>query len=254
MSGVSDHGIHNNVGHEVGHTHGRQHPWEDSSYLPSGAASQNCGRRSEYGYGVYPGQHPFYAWTKENPSAPPADAPYPPMANVQGWLIPPTSSLGDNNAQLGDISQCDGRWASYPVNLNDMMGYAYPYWINGYTYAALATRIQGLAAAEGAAGPKQRTLQGVFLRDGSVRWRVRYQQISTTLPVDGRNRVRLDLPGGSRDLPVVHKLSGEGAVAGVIIPLPEEARAETLAGIHGIVGGKAFEARPAELRKALRAQ
>jgi hypothetical protein len=237
-------GLHNNVGHEIGHSHGRIHTFVDPSYLPAGTPEGACGRRAEYGYGVYPGQHPFYPDAND----------YPPMKNVLDWLIPPSVSLGLTN----DV--CDGfPGPNAPPALDDMMSYAYPYWISGYTYSGLAERITALTALDGSAAvharsAPSRVLNGVFLRDGTVRWRVRNEELVATLPLDGTNRARLELPGGPRDLPIVHKVGSDGRIGGVVIPLPDDVRVESLAGLGAVVGGRAIHAGPADLQKALRAR
>lgn len=236
-------GLHNNVAHEIGHSHGRPHTYSDPSYVPSGAAQQGCGRRAEYGYGVYPGQHAFYHDAND----------YPPMKDVLGWLIPPTDSLGLSG------NTCDGfPGPNAPPALDDVMSYAYPYWVGAYTYAAFAARIQALAALEKGAAvhhgerPTSRVLSGTFLGDGTVQWRVRPKEVPATLPLDASNRARLELPGSARDLPIVHKLGADGRIGGFDVPLPEDVSTVGATGLTAIVGGRAIHAQPAALREALR--
>ena len=196
----------NNFTHELGHSNGREHSFEDGAYQPSSSGSPDCGRRRTWGYPVQAGKHPKAdEWSD-----------FPPLATLDGWLIAPTEGLA-----LTDYCHGHNDYPTYGPALNDVMSYAYPYWISAYTYRNLAARIQTLSSWDGAsAAPSGESLHGVFLADGSVRW-YRMAGQPTLEPDQSRGRVRGRVAGEAWESPLGLKRTGDGEVRGLIVPLPE---------------------------------
>ena len=226
----------NNVSHELGHNHGRLHSFNDPDYLPSGVGMAACGRRSSWGFGIGQWQHPYDERRD-----------YPPLHNVEGWLVAPTDQLdfdAQNNTCAHHPNADDG-----PA-LNDIMGYAHPYWISAYTYAGLAKRIALVSQWDQqdwrAAPAWQRwSLHGTFLADGSTHWRLqrgaaatptqlrrdRYHHAWLSWPApaatqlaapqrSAKKRIRDDeLPDEA--LPIGYKRGPDGAIDGVVVVLPQ---------------------------------
>lgn len=209
----------NNWTHELGHCHGRPHTWEDGTYQPAAADGPDCGRRTTWGYALLPGPHP-----KAN------EWDFPALQDLDDWLVPPTEGLGLSGYCLGHSD-----YDTWGPALNDMMSYAYPYWISAYTYRELAERVAIVssygspspggggdlgAAAEG----DPRSLNLVFTADGSV-----HQYVSRGWPKGlqsgGELGLRVELRGAtqseSRALKFAPKRGPEGEIRGLVIPLGE---------------------------------
>jgi hypothetical protein len=144
----------NNWTHELGHSHGRPHSFEDtSSYQPNAYPGPDCGHRSTNGYALIPYQHPKYV-----------DWNYGPMANMDDWIIAPTEGLPLNG-------YCEGHanFDAWGPAMQDVMSYAYPYWISAYTYRSLATHIRTTSAwGDQVTPPLGSTLHVVELLDGRL--------------------------------------------------------------------------------------
>lgn len=193
----------NNVTHELGHSNGREHSWEDGAYQPSSSGSPDCGRRATWGWPLREGQHPkAIEWD------------FPQMQTLADWLIAPTEGL-----VLADYCEGHADYETWGPALNDVMSYAFPYWISAHTYRHLAERIATLSSWDNAAVvPDGESLHGVFLADGGVRWYV----------MPGRRTIRDASPtrrarGEGWTLPAAAKITGDGDVRGVVIPLPDAA-------------------------------
>ncbi|MEM9190991.1 MAG: hypothetical protein AAGF12_17530 [Myxococcota bacterium] len=134
------------LAHELGHTHGRDHSFEDRAYPHENRGS--CGARVTFGYGLREGAMPSTHYSNDIEIG----FPWVPMQS----LIPPTDRDCGNNFDS---------WS-------DFMSYTYPYWVSAYTYAALADNIELTTdfAAAGQAGPDgPRTFRGI-LDDGTIYW------------------------------------------------------------------------------------
>lgn len=115
--------------HELGHNHGRDHSFEDPSF--DGDNSGYCGSISGYGWGVTPGSMPKSGYSNDQELG---------LAWIDpnAELLPPTAA------------PCDGAPNANENVYNDMMSYAYPYWVSAYTYAALADRVRLISSWRGA--------------------------------------------------------------------------------------------------------
>ncbi|KIG17069.1 hypothetical protein DB30_03666 [Enhygromyxa salina] len=195
----------NNFTHELGHSSGRPHSFDDGAYQPGSAGSPDCGRRFTWGYPVRPGQHPkAVEWD------------FPPMQTLDHWLIAPTEGLA-----LGDYCYGHDDYDTWGPALNDVMSYAFPYWISAYTYRNLAQRIATLSSWDNAgAAANAQVLHGVFMADGEVRWYVMPGRVETGGD-DLQRRARGRANGRAWTGPVAPKITGEGEVRGLILPLPE---------------------------------
>ncbi len=115
--------------HELGHSHGVTHTFEDPAF--PGTNDYPCGTRSTYGWGVVSGMMPKSGYSNDlelgitwiDPNA---------------ELIPPTDPV------------CDGLPNANEGSFNDMMSYAYPYWVSAYNYSLFADRVRLISSWRGA--------------------------------------------------------------------------------------------------------
>lgn len=150
--------------HELGHNHGREHSFEDPSY--EGDNSGDCGSISGHGWGVTPGNMPKSGYSNDQELG-------------LSWIDP--------NAQLlpPTPAPCDGAPNANENLYNDMMSYAYPYWVSAYTYAALADRVRLISSwSSTTAAPKQDRVLVRFVVDteGRVRESRRLGTVSPQNP------------------------------------------------------------------------
>jgi hypothetical protein len=125
--------------HELGHNHGREHPFNDPAYQPSECADFGC--RERWGFGVKTGRLP--------------GAPDPP--NQIQRMYPPNMTGS-------------GKW-------HDFMSYSYQQWVSAYTFAGLAERIRITSKwseeSDGGRRPasdQTESLAGFLDRDGRISW------------------------------------------------------------------------------------
>ena len=196
----------NNWTHELGHSHGRPHSFEDTdSYEPNAYPGPDCGHRSTNGYALIPYQHPKYVeWN------------YAPMATMDDWIIAPTEGLALNG-------YCEGHpnFDAWGPAMQDVMSYAYPYWISAYTYRNLASHIRTTSAwGDQVPPPLGSTLHVVELGDGRL---VSYEIAGA--PEFSEDAVQyeatLTSPDGERFTARARpKLDGEGRAHGHIVHMP----------------------------------
>lgn len=183
-----------NVAHELGHNHGRSHPWTDDQWQPVGATETGC--NDGWGLGIRPGPHPTAYWS-------------PQVTDPSAVIMPPSPDLGD----------CDGTKAgTMPPVVGDFMGYSHPQWVDTYTWRALAQRIRTVSAFEATvdASSAAAVVFGTVLPDGTVSWTRGQGEVGG--PRLGE--ARLTLHDRSEVLPMHARIDGEGEVAGFAIPLP----------------------------------
>ncbi len=108
--------------HELGHSHGRNHTFEDPQYPLQNQGF--CGTRETYGYGLRPGLMPQCGYSNDKDIGIEWISP-----NEQ--LVPPTN-----------VDPCDGLPEANRGSWSDMMSYAYPYWVSAYTYKHAAERVR----------------------------------------------------------------------------------------------------------------
>ncbi|NLN63147.1 MAG: hypothetical protein GX146_09750 [Myxococcales bacterium] len=113
-----------NVVHELGHSLGRPHTFDDDHYTPYNG--RQCGRTSGYGYGVRPGPHGALNASSHSQ-----------LRDMNSGLIPPTDSLASHPI-------CATFGSAQPT-LNDFMSYAPPFWVSAHTFS----RIAGILAVLG---------------------------------------------------------------------------------------------------------
>ena len=118
--------------HELGHNHGRDHSFDDPQF--EGDNSGRCGSISGYGWGVVPGNMPKTGFSNDQELGLF-------WVDPHAELLPPTDPL------------CDGTPNANENSYNDIMSYAYPYWISAYTYRALAERVRLISSWRGSAAP-----------------------------------------------------------------------------------------------------
>ncbi len=133
--------------HELGHNHGRDHTFEDAAYPHDNSGP--CGARVRAGWGVVSGSMPNTGYSNDLELGLEWIDPH-------AQLIPPTDPT------------CDGLPNANEGSFNDFMSYAYPYWISGYTYAALADRVRLITGWRNAAAPGT-TLRLVVSPEGELR-------------------------------------------------------------------------------------
>jgi hypothetical protein len=108
--------------HELGHNHGRIHSFDDKSF--PFANPMRCGVRQQLGYGIRSSPMPQCAFANDREIKIPWIDPH-------AQLLPPTNPKNCVNGPSGNRG-----------NYNDIMSYAYPYWISAYTYSGLAQHIR----------------------------------------------------------------------------------------------------------------
>jgi len=118
--------------HELGHNHGREHSFEDPSF--EGDNSGYCGSISGHGWGVTPGNMPKSGFSNDQELGLS-------WIDPNAELLPPTPEF------------CDGAPNANENLYNDIMSYAYPYWVSAYTYAALADRVRLISSWRGTSAP-----------------------------------------------------------------------------------------------------
>lgn len=116
--------------HELGHNHGRDHAFEDPQY-PYDVDGSCAGRggRGGWGFGVRSGLGPQSGVGND------VDLGYP-WLDMQERLVPP-STPG---------SPCNGDNTIGDEDYNDIMSYAYPFWVSDHTYAALAEEVKVISS------------------------------------------------------------------------------------------------------------
>lgn len=135
--------------HELGHNHGRDHSFDDPSF--EGDNSGYCGSISGYGWGVTPGNMPKSGFSNDQELGLS-------WIDPNAELLPPTPGA------------CDGAPNANENVYNDIMSYAYPYWVSAYTYSALADRVRLISSWRGAsAAPKQQRELVRFVVDSEGR-------------------------------------------------------------------------------------
>ncbi len=136
--------------HELGHNHGREHSFEDPSY--EGDNAGYCGSISGNGWGVTPGNMPKSGYSNDQELG-------------LSWIDP--------NAELlpATPDPCDGAPNANENLYNDIMSYAYPYWVSAYTYAALAERVRLISSwsdTSAAVNPDRELVRFVVDTEGRV--------------------------------------------------------------------------------------
>jgi hypothetical protein len=112
--------------HELGHNHGRPHSFEDPSYPVKN--SDRCGLRREIGFGIRSTQISQTIYSNDRDIGLP-------------WIDPSQQFLAPTRAD-----PCYFGPSGNKGNFNDIMSYAYPFWVSAYTYKALAERIRLIAS------------------------------------------------------------------------------------------------------------
>jgi hypothetical protein len=197
----------NNFTHELGHSHGREHSFEDTAnYEPNAYPGPDCGRRTTNGYALQPAQHPKYVeWN------------YAPMATMEDWIMAPTMGLGLDSYCLGHAN-----FDAYGPAMNDVMSYAYPYWVSAYTYRNLAERVRVQSTWSGnELEPSSRSLHLVELLDQSF---TSYEMAGAPSLAAANEIVELALSddsGKSWPLQATRKIDGDGVARGYVVELPD---------------------------------
>jgi len=199
-----------NVAHELGHNHGRNHPWKDEAWAPSQAGETGC--RSSWGLGIRPGPYPTEYW-------------YPALTDPSAIVMPP----------VPDLTSCEyDKENPTPTTTGDVMSYTFPHWVDPYTYNAFAERIRTVSAFPNSTAKdtwkEQRTLFASYQKGGEVRWTWGYGALGQNDSLDGRTAEFISPSGKKKQLPVRSRIGSNGEVYGFSVPLPPDARAHTAQG------------------------
>ena len=140
--------------HELAHSHGRAHSFEDPSY--PGDASGGCGGIDTWGWGARSSFMPSSAFSNDVELGLEWFDPH-------AQLLPPTSG------------SCTGMPEGNRWNFNDITSYEYPFWVSAYTYARSADRIRLLSSWSEAAvvAPPGKTYRVVVGPEGKIHHTVR---------------------------------------------------------------------------------
>jgi hypothetical protein len=199
-----------NVAHELGHNHGRSHPWTDPDWQPSQASETGC--RESYGLGIRSGPFPTAYW-------------HPALIDPSRVIMPPAT----------DLQHCEHDDSNpLPPNTGDIMSYTLPYWVDIYTYNAFAQRIRTVSAFSSSDAKdhsaEKRTLF-VSKRD-SGEMRVTWGQgaLGADDPLSSQTATFTTASGQPLVLPTRPRIGSDGKTHGLSIPLPDSARSQTAQG------------------------
>ncbi|MBX2800599.1 MAG: hypothetical protein KTR31_23165 [Myxococcales bacterium] len=201
-----------NIAHELGHNHGRQHPWNDDGWQPPQAGQTGC--NTGWGLGIRSGPHPTTHWSPE-------------VQHPDAVVMPP----------VPDPGSCGEPIEGGPPQVGDIMGYSHPYWVDTYTWAALARRIRTVSSYSSgtAAADAGYTLFGTPDLDGQVVWALGHGRMQASATTETAS---LTLDGRVQALAVVPRVDSEGRISGFAIPLPESpASLTTDAAVRGHLTG-----------------
>ena len=140
--------------HELGHSHGRPHSFEDGAYPHENRG--DCGSRVSRGHGLLPGEMPSTHYSND------IEIGYD-WVQMQA-LIPPT-----------DTDNCDNNFSSW----SDFMSYSYPYWVSDYTYRRIADNIRltsqwaSTSRLVAASAQSASTILTGLAADGTIYWSAR---------------------------------------------------------------------------------